>query len=226
MTATVHDDSARAGRRFPVAEVMSRKLLLLRARMRVEPAVALLVDHGFSGAPVIDERGRLRGMLHALDVAVMHLLPAEPDAVTDTPSRHLLVGAVCRAAVTIAPDSTMRTAADMMRDHSTDRLVVVEASDHVIGVVTGHDRLRTITRRGDLLREIVDARIAALAAPDVRADVDFSGVVLLTGTVDSAATRDRLLRVIGALDGVTEVDQLLTVTPDTRTTTHAGLSPD
>jgi hypothetical protein len=33
--------------------------------MRLEPAVALLIDHGYSGAPVIDAHGHLSGMLHA-----------------------------------------------------------------------------------------------------------------------------------------------------------------
>lgn len=211
MTAIVQGSQSRSRRRFQVAEVMSRKLLLLRAEMRLEPAVGLLVDHGFSGAPVINERGRLLGMLHALDVAIMHLLPREHDGTIE--DRHILVGEVCRPAVTIAPASTMRAAADRMRDHGTDRLVVVEDSDHVIGVVTGHDLLRTVTRRGDLLHEIVNEQIVALGAPHVRADVDFSGVVLLTGAVDSPATRARLVRAVGALDGVTEVDELLTVIP-------------
>jgi len=225
MIATMHDSQGRTARRFLVAEVMSRKVLLLRARMRLEPAVELLVDHGFSGAPVIDQRGRLIGMLHAIDIAVMHLLPVDDDVITAPAGRPILVGEACRAAVTIAPDATMRTAADRMREHDTDRLVVVEDADHVIGVVTGHDLLRTITRRGNLLLEVVEQQVVALGAAHVQADVDYSGVVLLTGTVDSLDARDRLLRAVGALNGVTEVDGLISVLPDADAGRTAAQAP-
>lgn len=200
-----------AGRHVLVSQVMSRAPLLLRADMRLEPAVELLVDHGYSGAPVITERGHLRGMLHALDVAVMHLLPADERLARVGPIRHILVGEVCRGAVTIPASSTMHEAAEAMRIHGTDRLAVVEEVGRVVGVVTGHDLLRTLARRGDLLREIVDEQIVTLDVPHVRAAVDFSGVVLLTGVVDSNATRARVVRAIGELEGVTEVDELLQV---------------
>ena len=200
-----------AARRLLVGDVMSRDPVLLRTDMRLEPAVELLVDHGFSGAPVIDRHGCLVGMLHALDAAIMHL-PMEHPAPRRT--RHILVGEICRDAVTISPARVMHAAAARMRAHDTDRLVVVDEADQVIGVVTGHDLLRTIARRGDLLREIVDEQIAAMAVPQVRADVDYAGVVLLTGAVDSSATRERLVRAVGALDGVTEVDELLTIAED------------
>ncbi|MBD0322807.1 MAG: CBS domain-containing protein [Aldersonia sp.] len=211
MTATTSGNQDRTQRRFAVAEVMSRRPLLLRAAMRLEPAVELLVDNGYSGAPVIDRTGTLIGMLHALDVALMHLLPPDRDVPLEVGHRQILVGDVCRAPIRIAPYSTMRMAADMMRDHGTDRLVVVDNADHVMGVVTGHDLLRTVSRRGNLLSEIIDGHIAALGLTDVHADADYSGVVLLTGTVDSVERRDELVRAISAVDGVTEIDELLAV---------------
>lgn len=196
------------GRRLLVGDVMSREPLLLHETMRLEPAVELLVDHGYSGAPVIDDRGDVRGMLHALDVAIMHL-PMESRA--GGPTRHTLVGEICRDAVTISPAKSMHAAAARMRAHDTDRLVVVEESGRVAGVVTGQDLLRTVAQLGDLLQEIVHEKVADLGVPRVRAAVDYSGIVLLTGTVDSQATRKRLVRTIGALDGVTEVDELLSI---------------
>lgn len=213
MSATASSQKDGIQRRFAVGEVMSRRPLVLRDEMRLEPAVELLVDNGFSGAPVINQQGRLVGMLHALDVALMHLLPPHTDVDADAPARQTLVGDICRDAVPIAPSSTMRQAADLMRDRNTDRLVVVEDADHVIGVVTGHDLLRTVSRRGNLLCEIIEQHIAALDLPDVRVDADYAGVVLLTGTVDSGDTRDLLTRTISAIDGVTEIDELLTIRP-------------
>lgn len=213
MTVVGHRTQDQLGRHLQVAQVMSRDPLMLRADMRLEPAIELLVDHGFAGAPTIAEHGQLIGMLHAIDVAIMHLLPVDKPR---HPERHVLVGEVCRPAVKIDRTSTVAVAAARMRDHGTDRLAVVDRLDHVCGVITGHDLLRAITRRGDLLQDIVDERIRELGMQDVTAAVDLSGVVLLTGVVNSAKSLTELVDAIGVLDGVTEVDELLRVAPAPR----------
>jgi CBS domain-containing protein len=196
-----------------VAQVMSGSPLVLQAVMRLEPAVALLVDHGYSGAPVINDCGRLTGMLHAVDVAAMHLGAPDDRAAEPSGPCHLLVGELARRPVTIRPTNTMHTAAVRMRRHRTDRLAVVDEPGHVVGVVSGHDLLRTIVRYGNLLSDLVHTQIAALALPYVSAAVDLSGVVLLTGAVGSYADRTRLVHAIGAIEGVTEVHELLDVVP-------------
>jgi CBS domain-containing protein len=211
ITSIERSDRERLGGQLLVEDAMSTNPLLLRGDMRLEPAIELMVDRGYSGAPVMSDRAHLIGMLHAVDVAVMHLTPKGADSVPPPTMLHTLIREVCRDAVTVEPTSTVEDAAALMRNHHTDRLAVVDSPDHVVGVLTGHDLLRTLHQRGDLLRAIVDARIVALGVPDVGATVDFAGVVLLTGTVTSAADRDRVVRAVGALDGVTEVDELLAV---------------
>ena len=195
-----------------VADLMSRDLLLLHDDTRVDAAVSLLIQHGYSGAPVINHRGRLTGMFHAVDAALMHLW-STADNTIDPSARHILVGDVSRAPVTIEPADSMREAALRMRQRNTDRLAVVKRPDRVIGVISSHDLLRTIARRGDLLLELVETQIAGMDLPFVHAAVDETGVVLLTGAVGSRAERLRLIRVITALDGVSGVDELLTVVP-------------
>jgi hypothetical protein len=80
-------------------------------------------------------------------------------------------------------------------------------------VLTGHDLLRAITRRGDLLQDVINERIAELGLQDVSAAADLTGVVLLTGEVDSPQWLGDLVDAIGVLDGVTEVDELIRVVP-------------
>jgi CBS domain-containing protein len=211
MTTTQNGDGEQLTGQLLVADAMSTAPLLLRGDMRLEPAIELLVDRGYSGAPVMSDRAHLIGMLHAVDVAVMHLAPMDADSTPPPTTLHTLIREVCRDPVTVDPTDSVETAATLMRKHHTDRLAVVDGPDHVVGVITGHDLLRTLSQRGDLLRGIVNTQLATLDVPDVRATVDFSGVVLLTGTVASAAERDRVIRALGALDGVTEVDELLAV---------------
>lgn len=194
-------------RTVTVGDVMSTDPLVLRDDMRVEVAAAMLADHGYAGAPVVDQRGRLAGVLHALDVALAHLPPAV------TRVRPVVVGGLLRPPVTVEPTDPIHAAAERMRSESTDRLVVVERHVRVVGLVTGQDLLRTVSLHGDLLRRTVHERIATLGLTDVVADVAPAGEVFLSGTVDSTATRDRLLQTIGAIGGVTEVDGLITIGP-------------
>lgn len=136
-------------RTVTVGDVMSTDPLVLRDDMRVEVAAAMLADHGYAGAPVVDQRGRLAGVLHALDVALAHLPPAV------TRVRPVVVGSLLRPPVTVEPTDPIHAAAERMRSESTDRLVVVERHVRVVGLVTGQDLLRTVSLHGDLLRRTV-----------------------------------------------------------------------
>jgi CBS domain-containing protein len=190
-----------------VREVMSPDPLTLREDMRVEVAAELLASHGYTGAPVLDQAGRLSGVLHALDVALIHLPPEAPA------TRPVLVRHLVRPPVTVDPASPIHVAAGRMRSHGTDRLIVVEHDIRVVGLITGQDLLRTVTLQGDLLRRTVNERIAALGVTTVNASVEPTGIVFLTGTVDSVAARDRLVRAVGAIGGVMEVDELIAIRP-------------
>jgi CBS domain-containing protein len=199
------DDATTDLRALTVGHVMSTDPLVLRDDMRVEVAAAMLADHGYAGAPVVDERGRLSGVLHALDVALAHLPPQAEQA------RPVVVRSLLRPPVTVEPTSPIHVAAERMRSSGTDRLVVVERQVRVVGLVTGQDLLRTVALHGDLLRRTIDERIAALGITGVVADVTSGGEVFLSGAVDSIATRDRLVRTVGAIGGVTGIEELITV---------------
>ena len=209
MSAPGHREPREPAGILLVRHVMSPDPLLLRADMRLERALELLVERGYSGAPVVDEHGRLVGVLNPSAVAATHLLL---DAHSGPPHT-ALVGHATGPAVTITQNSPLQTAAARMWASRTDRLVVVRHPLRVVGVLTGHDLLRAVARRGDLLQALVDARIAALDLGTVHADADATGTVLLTGSVRSTAERDRLVRSIGAIPGVAEVDELVVVAP-------------
>lgn len=197
-----------AGRQaVTVGQVMTTDPLLLRDDMRVDDAAAMLAQRGYTGAPVVDQRGRLSGVLHALDVALAHL-PPHAGFQRPVVVRHLL-----RPPVTVEPPLPIHAAAERMRSQRTDRLIVVEHHVRVVGLVTGQDLLRTVTLHGDLLRRTVDEQITALGLADVTADVTPGGEVFLSGAVGSVALRDRLIRTVGAITGVTQVDGLVAIAP-------------
>ena len=51
-----------------VEEVMTKKVITLKSSQTVSEAVGQLAEHGISGAPVVDERGRLIGMVTEQDI--------------------------------------------------------------------------------------------------------------------------------------------------------------
>jgi CBS domain-containing protein len=51
-----------------VEEVMTKKVITLKSSQTVSEAVGELAEHGISGAPVLDEEGKLVGMLTEQDI--------------------------------------------------------------------------------------------------------------------------------------------------------------
>jgi len=51
-----------------VEEVMTKKVITLKSSQTVSEAVGQLAEHGISGAPVIDEHGKLVGMVTEQDI--------------------------------------------------------------------------------------------------------------------------------------------------------------
>ncbi len=132
----------------------------------VPDAVRALVDRGVDGAPVVDERGAVVGMLSASDVVVQDAQVHLPTVVTFFGATVGLPGEAARYnrdleralasrvgelmapdPLLIAPDATMSDAATVMHDADDSRLPVVDASGRLVGIIA----------RGDILRYLVGA---------------------------------------------------------------------
>ncbi len=162
------------------ADVMTRDVLTLSPGMTLEQAAERLVQRGVSGAPVVDERGRLVGILsesdilrqlkriaeealgkryltsrvHSLDLLAF-LGEREHDAV-ETVYRQLRaskVSAVMTAHVHgVAPTDSLETVAAAMIEHDVNRLPVVDLG-RVVGIITRADLARVLaTGRRDVPR--------------------------------------------------------------------------
>lgn len=158
-TANTQDDS--------VASYMTTDVLCVHETDDVPEAVRRLVERGVDGAPVVDGRERLVGILSASDVMVqdanVHLptiitlfgmsaeLPGQAARYNRDVQRALAstVGELmARDPLTISAGASMSDAATLMHDADVSRLPVVDDIDRVIGIVA----------RGDVLRYLIDAR--------------------------------------------------------------------
>lgn len=149
-----------------VESIMTTDVLTFRESDKVPDAVRQLVDRGVDGAPVVDDDGRLVGMLTASDVMVqdaqLHLptvvallgvtveLPGSASRFDREIHKALAstVGQLMnRTAFTIRHDATVTDAATLMHDRDVSRLPVVDDDERVVGLVA----------RGDILRYLVSA---------------------------------------------------------------------
>lgn len=121
--------------------LLARDLMVSRVKTvkpddMVHDAVRLLVAHGISGAPVVDDTGQLVGMLsekdciQALMRAVVERLPSSK--VKDVMSRQV---------VTIPPETHLLTVAHLFLTKSLRRIPVVR-DGKLVGQISRHDLLK------------------------------------------------------------------------------------
>jgi CBS domain-containing protein len=145
-----------------VADVMSRDPILVRTDTPLKEAIQILAERRISGLPVVDENGKLVGVLSETDLMWQETGATPPayimflDSVIylqnpGTYERELhkalgqTVGEVMTSdAITIAPDKFLREAAALMHERNVRRLPVIDKSEQVIGILTRGDIVRAM----------------------------------------------------------------------------------
>lgn len=152
--ATQHTQRARAGggamdarQRTRVAQIMTRQPVTLREHDPVDLGGLTLLHHGVSAAPVVDEDDRLVGVFSHSDVLAKFAAPRHrrgPVArLDDQRARAETIGQACtRSVATISPGATVDNAARELLDRDIGRLIVVDHSGDVVGVVSRSDLLK------------------------------------------------------------------------------------
>lgn len=150
-------------RELPVRELMTTEVLAFSPADDVRDAMRALLRRDVDGAPVIDD-GEVVGMLSTSDLIVeearLHLptvitllgayleLPSSKkrfDAEMEKALGSTVGEVMTSGARTIGPDATVEEAATIMHSEGVDRIVVVDDSGSLIGIIA----------RGDIVREIV-----------------------------------------------------------------------
>ncbi len=158
-----------------VSDVMTRSVVTLSATMTLEQAAERLVEKGISGAPVVDGRGRLVGVLSESDLlrqlkriaeetigkkyltesvhslALLTFMSETRPAAVDEVYRRLrsskVSDAMTKRVETVRPIDTLETVAAVMIQHDVNRVPVVDV-DRVVGIVTRTDLARVLAQGG------------------------------------------------------------------------------
>lgn len=150
-----------------VADVMSHDPIVVQPETSIKEAIKILVEHRISGLPVVDQTGKLVGVISETDLLWQETGVTPPayimflDSVIylENPARHdkelhkalgLTVGEVMSGdPVTITPDQPLRKAAKLMQEKSIRRLAVTDEAGKVIGILTPGDIVRTMAAEFD-----------------------------------------------------------------------------
>lgn len=142
--------------RRPVRNLMQTEVVTLRADMSARDAERVLTEHRIGGAPVVDESGRVLGVLSQSDLVRLDAAPPSTGAagaffsdvdeyrdLAALPADESLVPVtrvMSTKVLAVAPDASAREAAHLMREHRVHRLLVVEGGV-LRGVVSALDLL-------------------------------------------------------------------------------------
>lgn len=148
-----------------VAEVMTPNPAVVKANDSLQTAIALLVEKKISALPVVDDTGKLTGIIADSDLtwqetgvdtppyimlldSVIYLQnPAKHDAAIHKALGQTVGEVMSKKVHSIHPDKMVREAAHLMHEKHTGRLPVVDPdSEKVVGIITQGDIIRAMAQ--------------------------------------------------------------------------------
>ncbi len=214
-----------------VKDVMSSEVVAVRRGASFKQMAASLRRYRISAFPVIDDEGKVIGVVSEADLLAREALAdgqaGIPGAVTGLLHHRqhekayaLTAGdLMTHPAVTVRPDDTVEHAARMMYTLQVKRLPVVDMGGHLIGIVSRSDVLAVFDRPdSEILAEITDELILHefLIDPAMFMVTVRDGVVTIQGNLESTNLGRELVNRIRHVRGVVAVRDELTYPPADR----------
>lgn len=145
-----------------VADIMSRDPITVKPQTPIKEAIKILAEQRISGLPVVDDAGKLVGVISETDLLwqetgvepPLHIMFLDSVIYLENPARydqelHKALGQTVGEVmsdnpVTVKPDQPLRKAAKLMQEKSVRRLAVTDDDEKVIGILTPGDIVRTM----------------------------------------------------------------------------------
>ena len=207
-----------------VKDVMTTRVIWVKQDATFKEMAAVLRQYRVSALPVVDDAGRVIGVVSDADLLAKKAL-ADPGVMAEMLHRKdvrkaegLTAGdLMTHPAVTAAPGDPVEQAARMMHFMRVKRLPVVNSGGQLVGIVSRSDVLAVFDRPDeDIRKDIADTMLLHefLIDPRTFTVTVESGVVTMEGTPETAALGRALIRKARHVPGVVTVRDRLTY-PDT-----------
>ena len=200
-----------------VKDVMTTDVVSVRQTAEYKDIVSALRELHVSAFPVLDEADHLVGVVSEADLLLKEVgqeaLRGHPISSGRRGERAKAAGVTATElmttpAVTIRADDSLADAARLMHDRHLKRLPVVDQTGRLVGIVSRVDLLSIFDRpdseiRAAALKDII-GRDFALDPDDFDVQVT-SGIVTITGQVETRAVAHHLLDALRHAEGVVGV---------------------
>ncbi|MBG0742855.1 CBS domain-containing protein [Cylindrospermopsis raciborskii LB2897] len=145
-----------------VAQVMTHNPIMVNPQTPLKQAIQILSEKQISGLPVVDDMGKLVGIISETDLmwqetgitppayimfldSVIYLQnPAAYERDLHKALGQTVGEVMSNNPITISPDQSLKAAAKIIQDHKVRRLPVVDDAGTVIGILTRGDIIRTM----------------------------------------------------------------------------------
>lgn len=213
-----------------VRDIMTTDPISVRPDTLLKEAARIMVRHQVSGLPVIDDTGKLVGIVTEGDflrqeasrdrpyrMSLLDALFGEGD--TDLPSAETVGEVMTSKVVTITPEATLGEAARVMTGRNVKRLPVVDLEGGLEGIISRADVVNAFTKPDDVIedevREDIIRRLLFLDPDSVDVSV-VDGVVHLAGEMENRTEVHLLEELTRRIAGVVRVDSDLVYQVDDR----------
>jgi CBS domain-containing protein len=211
-----------------VRDVMTTRVIWVKKNASFREMAAALREHRVSAFPVVDDDGKVIGVVSEADLLTKEALGIDPDGmpgmITGPLRRKEHIKALGITAgdlmtsppVTVAPEDTVEHAARLMFRRKVKRLPVVDGSAHLVGIISRADVLAVFSRSDEEIREEIKDNIirdGLLTDPATFGVIVKDGVVTLAGKPETSDVGHELMHRTRHLRGVVAVRDRLTYPP-------------
>jgi CBS domain-containing protein len=210
-----------------VYKLMSTPVVSVERETTLRDVARLLSERAISGVPVVDDAGRVVGVVSEADIIaterpretprlrVLGLLlrPETASELEATLLARTAGEAMSSPAITVRRDCPHTQAAAVMRERRINRLPVVDDDNRLVGIVSRADLVRAFARDDDEIAKEIRSDVVlggiVVAPGTIEVTVD-RGVVTLTGEVETKGKADLLVAFVRRVAGVVSVDSQVT----------------
>ncbi len=126
-------------------DIMSQPVQTISRTSSLLDAAKFLLSHKFSGAPVVDESGKVVGIITYRDMTRFLLEPAlrstaVPSAVAN-PQNLKVTDMMTPHPLSVRPGDLIEECRNFMRRHKTHRVLVQDEAGKLVGIVTSVDMI-------------------------------------------------------------------------------------
>jgi len=203
-----------------VREVMTTRVIWVKRDAPFKEIAAALREHRVSAFPVLDDQGKVIGVVSEADMLTKEALAGGYDGMPgmitgllrhkeQEKARGVTAGdLMTRPAVTVGADDTVHDAARIMYKHKVKRLPAIDAQGHLVGIVSRTDVLSVFSRSDDDIRKEISGEVILdgyLTDPDSFTVTVKDGVVTLTGVPETNELGHEIVRRVRHVQGVVAV---------------------